>query len=106
MLTVALCAMVLMRLVDLSVFDVTDDHHKMPNQVISHSIGETHSTAEDEDHEVGDVHMQFHTLLGAYILTQAEVFEPVRTLVIKFQIFAGKNPVTSQARPPVPPPLF
>ena len=102
---VALCALVMMRVMDFAVFDVNDDHHNVSNQEMQ-TLELSHETQEDHDEAFGsEMHVVFHSLLSVYVpATYENMIEPSKQ-GNSYRISRGKPLRTSGSRPPVPPPL-
>lgn len=102
---IALCALVVMRVMDFAVFDVNDDHHNVSNQTmqtleLSHNYHDGH----DKEHD-SEIHVVFHSLLSVYVPATLENLTTPTEEGISYRISRGKPLRTTGSRPPVPPPL-
>ncbi|MBL4789484.1 MAG: hypothetical protein JKY60_10700 [Kordiimonadaceae bacterium] len=105
----ALCALVVLRLVDLAVFDPEHAHLEAPHMQ-AHAMEMDHHQDGDEpsEHESVDnmvAHVSFHTLLSVYTATPVVAGLPINFSSSKYWVHLGKHVNDAQLRPPVPPPL-
>jgi len=107
--TAVLCALVLLRLVDLMVFDAEHEHIER-SHVQVHASEMSHAHHEDEvtEHETPatmSAHIGFHTLLGSFIGSPDVSIPSISKVSSDYGLLVNKSAVTLNAAPPVPPPL-
>ncbi len=105
----ALCALVVLRMVDLAVYEQDHDHVSASHiQLHVSEISHDHDVDELSEHESLDdmtAHMSFHSLLSVYISAPAVAAVPINNGTSKYGVALGMHLNTPHSRPPVPPPL-
>lgn len=108
----ALCALVLLRMVDLAVFDAAHDHVETPHvekfaaaMVHDHDIDELDEPNEHASVDDTAMHVSFHTLLSVYISAPTAATVTTSTGSTKYRRNLGQRITDTHSRPPVPPPL-
>ncbi len=102
---IALCALVMMRVMDFAVFDVIDDHHNVSNlEMQMLELSHENHDVYDDDHD-SEMHVVFHSLLSVYVPATLETLVTPNQEAMSYRISRGKILSTMGSRPPVPPPL-
>ena len=105
----ALCALVLLRMVDLAVFDASHDHAEAPHvEKFAAEMVHSHDIDEPSEHASVDetaMHVSFHTLLSVYISAPTAETVTANTRPAKYRLNLGQRITDTHTRPPVPPPL-
>lgn len=106
-LIAVLGALTFLRIVDLAYFDADHDHIDRAH-IQAHLADIPHSHEEGTVHEAPEVlsvHLNFHTLLSAYLAADDVEFNTTQRTYMQYQPSANEQAFARAHRPPVPPPL-
>lgn len=105
----ALCGLVVLRLVDLAIFDPEHDHVATAHiQAHASKMAHDHSADEVSEHESPDnmsLHLSFHALASVYISAPSVDMAPANRTSFKYHAHSDRSVKTPHSQPPVPPPL-
>lgn len=109
MISLALLALLGMRMLDIGVFDVSSDHEfdSHHHEAVVEVVESHHNAAdEDNDHHSDDpLHASYHSLLSEFAATPFLSLPTQIQAVGSYENFKCQIPRALSCLPPVPPPL-